>query len=107
MQFNLGNLFGGGGDKPPPGKTVSLKEAGIVPDVLAEEGALLDERLQERLQEEGLMLRDSNDDMTSGAVLSRIVGSEDDANDDGRHAEERVPVLLLPIKLGLHCLPQG
>lgn len=37
MQFNLGNLFGGGGDKPPPGKTVSLKEAGIVPDVLAEE----------------------------------------------------------------------
>ena len=33
MQFNLGSLFGGGGDKPPPGKKVSLKEAGVVPDV--------------------------------------------------------------------------
>ena len=37
-QFDLGNLFGGG-NKPPPGKQVSLEEAGVVPDIIPEKFA--------------------------------------------------------------------
>jgi len=36
MQFGLGNLFGGGSKSGPAGKKVSLQEAGIVPDIVAE-----------------------------------------------------------------------